>query len=354
MPLTKPFDLAVAARLDEYWAWFTPWHRRLWNVGTVAAIREILEASESLFPKALKSVQAEVLSLVRSDQAVGDDAARDSLKRLLLGKIVYRRFAWHQLNGLLANIDADYLKRWSGLMRTGKTPGAELIARSVAGHLLQGGFSPTYLHRWLRYQVMHGTTSISMADVVEEADGLTKLPLKTYRVVIPVVSAPDIGKMPSADWFTATQILSLIASIQGSKPELRLNGGFVLSVRAKDPFVAVEQARELIDRWDARAELATRDRIIRTEKAWVEGYAEPIDFVPLKREVKIGVLSRQGMIYAHWDDEEAKRIDDALQLVQPMEGGLRSAAISGGWAAIESLLTEDGEPEHLAADRCRQ
>jgi len=351
---TDPFDQRVAARLDEFWGWFTPWHRRLWNVGTVGAISEILEASESLPRPALKSLQAEVRRLVGPDDAVGDTATREALGRLLNRDLTFRQSGWYGLNQLLSVINGGYLRRWANLVRGRSRPAVERLARSVAGHLLHSGFSPTYLHRWLRYRVQHRSDVVGIADLLEEADAtlIGGRPRQDFRVVIPVVVAPEVGDSPPAEWLSAAQIADLIARIQGHRTDLRQNGGFVLTVQARDQYVAVERGCELLDRWDARAELSTRNRIVRADRAWVEGVGEAIPFVPRRRQVDIGALSRQNQIYCPLDQNETSmRIDDALQLVQPMEAGPLPAAISGGWAAIESLLTEGQEVEKLAAPR---
>jgi hypothetical protein len=337
-----PFDQRVAARLFEYWAWFTPWHRRLWNVGTLASLNELLEAAEATPGKGLKALQREISQLVGPDPAVGDRETKQMLAQLLKGDLTYRRDGWYKLAQMMPRIESGYLSRWADLIRSPPKPGAERVARSVAGHLLWAGFSSTYLHRWLQYQVKHRTETLSIADALEEADRqLLQTPTREFRVIVPILAAPGMGAAQPPEWRTAAQIASLIETIQGSRPGLRQSGGFVLTVKSRDHFAAVEKARDLVDRWDARAELSTGKRLRRLEGAWVEGISAPIPFVPLRREVDIGALELENKIYSSLhDDEMSLRIDDALQLLQPMPAGSISAAISGGWAAIEALLAE--------------
>ncbi|MCH7472136.1 hypothetical protein IIA79_04200, partial [bacterium] len=52
-----------------------------------------------------------------------------------------------------------------------------------------------------------------------------------------------------------------------------------------DAAAAVEAARELIDRWDARAELSKLRSIDFLDVAWVEGIPEPIRYGPRRRQV---------------------------------------------------------------------
>ena len=171
--------------------------------------------------------------------------------------------------------------------------------------------------------------------------------------MVPVIHARGLAKTPPSEWESATQIAELIANIRGKRTDLRQNGGFVVDVCARDRYRAVEVTRDLVNRWDARAELAAGSRIVYAAEAWVQGFADSVPLAPrVSRQVNIGALSRQNKIYASPSpDETSLRIDDALQLVQPMEAGPRAAAISGGWASIESLLTESGESESLASLR---
>jgi hypothetical protein len=350
---TDPFSLRVAARLEEYWAWLTPWNRRLWNVGTVAAIGELLEASEALATTSFKALQAEVDRLVGPDAAVSDPITRAILQKLVTGELTYKRANWHQLHELHSIVDTGYLKRWANLLRHDHSIGVERVARSVASHLLQSGFSSTYLHRWLGYHVSGRAETVTLADLLDEADAsLIARPSQEFQVVIPVLSAPDMRSASPPEWLTARAMAKLLAAIEGRRIDLRQNGGFVLVIQAKDQYAAVDRARELVDRWSARAEVATRQSIVRTRQAWIEGFKEPVPFAPARRQVDIGAISRQQQVYSPLaQDEVAVRIDDALRLAEPMDSGPLPAAIAGGWASIESLLTEAQEVESLAAPR---
>jgi hypothetical protein len=349
-PLT--FDQRIVCRIEEFWNSSTHWHRCLWHFGATAAIGELLEASESLPPPSLRALQADVERLTGPDPALGVDTTRNVLRQLLKNDIVFQHTNWHELNEVLSLVRHDYLKRWAHLLRLSPHPGVERVARSVAGYLLHCGFSATYLHRWLQYQVKYRTESLSIADLIEEANSLVRHQRQQYKVIIPVVSAPNIAISAPPEWLQAPVVTELIAKIQGKRTELRQNGGFLLVISACDQYSALEQAKDLVDRWDARAELSTGYRIQLAKQAWVEGFKDPIPLTQYGRQVDIGALSRQNKIYASLSQHETSvRIDDALQLVQPMRMGPRSASISGGWAAIECLLTDGREVESLAAPR---
>ena len=69
------------------------------------------------------------------------------------------------------------------------------------------------------------------------------------------------------------------------------------------------------------------------------------------RRVEIGSLDRAAAVY-DFDGGLPAETDDALDLASYMESPSPGAAITGGWAAIEALLTHPGEGKHHeAADR---
>lgn len=348
----SPFDQRIACRIEEFWASSTRWHRCLWHLGSTAVISELLEASESLPELPLRTLQADVVRLAGPDPALGSDTTRSVLSHLLKKDIVFQQANWHALKQLLAIVQCDYLKRWAAILRIATRPGVERVARSVAGYLLNSGFSATYLHRWLQYQAKHRPESLSIADLIEETHSLVQQPRRQFKVVIPVISAPNLTSNPPPEWLQATKVRELITEIECKRSGFRQNGGFLLTVSARDQYAAVEQARDSVDRWSARAELSTGRRIQMASQAWVEDFKDPIPLTQQGRQVDIGALRRQNKIYASLSQEEISvRIDDALQLVQPMRMGPRSASISGGWAAIECLLTDGREAESLASPR---
>lgn len=117
------YDEIVAARLEEFWAWFTPWHRRLWNLGTVASLSELLEACEALSSNALRSLQAEVSRLAGPDLAVGDGATKEALRRVLGDDLTFRLAGWYELQQLAGVVEHGYVGRWAGLLQRADTPG---------------------------------------------------------------------------------------------------------------------------------------------------------------------------------------------------------------------------------------
>lgn len=325
----------------------------------MAALREVVEASTAasesvLRERSVKSLQAEAERLAARDPGVGDQDMRRQVQQTLRGDVAADRVGWHKLHDIIPQIERGYLQRWaSAAQQTGHTD-QERAARYIAGHLLGAGFSETYLHRWLRYRVRHDPDDVTLSQILEEADAdLGRRASRQFEVVIPCTSVPRIRlESPPAEWRSASDMSCLLSRLSGDTARVRHNGGFVIGVTAQDPFGAVEQAREFFDRWAARVALGNSGKLVATGHAWVAGVEGQVALAPERRQIHVGALAREHLLYATLDDSEiAIRLDDALQLAQPLTDGPRAAAIGGGWAALESLLTAPGEGRAVAASR---
>lgn len=360
MIIPNDFDETVVARLLELWGSSTAWQRSLWNPGSVALLREVLEASQAvsrsvLHERAFQTLRADALHLTGADPAIGDTTTRHTIASILKEDIVWERASYYELEQAIPQVVDGYLSRCAALAaEKGDRPGAERLARYVGGHLLEGGFAPDYLHRWLSYRIKHSPERFSLETLLLHAtEDLTNRTPQKWTVVIPVLAAPQAFGGNGDIWRNATQIAAIIEDIDQKGISPRQNGGFVLEILAKDPYAAVDRAEEMLSRWATRVEFGTDGTLeLAGREAWVEGVDRPIPLVGRGRQVKIGALSRESQLYTALDDDHvSQRINDALQILQPISGESRSAAISGGWATIETLLTGGGENKALAADR---
>jgi hypothetical protein len=216
---TDGYSSHIVARLLEYWGWATPWHRRLWNTGSVAALYELIEAAEGIPPDPRKALQDEVARFVAQDVAVGDNQVRSSLTQLLKEDLSPGRHFWTKLKDLTPTIEAGYAARWAVAVRTTPAPRPERVARSLAGHLLHCGFSPTFLHRWLTWQAKGRTETLSIADLIEEFEhALIRRLNGQYDVVIPMLVIPDISAADiPPEWRTGSEIAQRLHAITGMK-----------------------------------------------------------------------------------------------------------------------------------------
>ena len=347
------FDDIVMARLFEFWGRNTSWERSLWSVGTVAQLDELSEAcGAGISAEAQRDFKNKIQRLAELDEGLGDNSTRQLLREILKENLTANPVGRNQFDLLVPRVRAGYLARWASAARATPPPRAEVVARHVAAHLLDTGYSADHLYRWLAYKTKYQAPSPSLPDLLDDAD--TELGEKnpqTYRVLVPVIAAPQMTDPEPAAWRSAAEVSHLVQSWGGNTSGLRQNGGFLLEVSELDRFAAASAAREVIDRWNARVELATGDSLLASPKVWIEDEAQPV-FPARPRNLEVHALQREHQLYADpMPNQWAVRIDNAFQLAQSAVSGSPSAAIAGAWASIESLLTVEGEDKYLGAPR---
>lgn len=348
MPLiATPHASHVSARLLDFLGDNTPWQRRLWTVGLVLSIEEVLEASIAaadgvLDPAAVGDLRQTVVKWAGHDRALTSDE-RSKLHEHLRSTVVPDGLSYHALTELRARFDQDYLLRWSrALADPHDPPQAERAARAMGGHLLDKGFSGTYLHRWLTYQLKHRPEAISLAEVVEEAHRLVGAGPKAFEVLVPFERVA--GEPSTNDWLSAEETATWLER-NGVKGAVRQVGGLQLQRTALDPWAAVDQAMEIVERLRSRVALGTRGRLEPCAHAYVAGQPRHYRTRPPRR-VHIKALEGQDVVYEHLS---RSAVDSALSLLAPLVEQPPTAAVAGSWAAIESTLLMAGEGAKVQA-----
>lgn len=349
----------VVSRLRDLFAQRTPWHRRLWNVGTSLGLREVIEYADACTSGAvprtegLQFVVATARREAARDPGVAPLAAELESCLADLNVTANNRIPSHrrdELEQLLLRVQAEYLRNWCSVAPGGAV---EFTARALASHLLDLGYSPDHLHKWI---TAVGPSFGDVADLAAEtASMVARMPERLYRLLVPC-AAPYAKPSTSAGpvtWLDGKTAAEWLDSKVPSGEDRRHAGGFLLEVNCRDPWAAVESARRLIARADARVKVSRpSDESIRLDGwARIEGDARDYEVRPRSRQVEIGSLYRQRAVY-DFDGGLPEATDDALELASYMEAPSDGAAITGGWAAIEALLIRPGEgSHHFAADR---
>jgi len=256
-----------------------------------------------------------------------------------------------ELAHLAYRSEEDYLEAWSDVQNA--VP-VEFSARAIGSHLLDRGFSGDHLHRWLTAKRSSIATT---ADLVRMADLMVReMPVRCYEVFIPCARPGNTKSLGTANdgWMDGPAAAVWLDAKAPGGESRRHNGGFVYLVEARDPWAAVDGALELFSRAAARVRVARASNDELRPDGWVRvagiDHADFVARVP-RRQVEIGSLERQGILYAV-DRASRSPIDDALELASYMEGTGTGAAITGGWAAVEGLLIRPSESSRRqAADR---
>jgi hypothetical protein len=123
---------------------------------------------------------------------------------------------------------------------------------------------------------------------------------------------------------------------------VRASGGVVLKISARDAHAAAELAADRLDQFVARSSIATTEPLVPWPVMWVAGEQSAFPVGHRPRGVRVKALYREDQIFAH----SASSVDAAIELIAHLENSSASAAIAGGWAAIEALLAE---PDDRAA-----
>ena len=269
---------------------------------------------------------------------------------------------WLKIQQIIPEIRNRYLSEWSIVVADpAHRPSPERVARAIASHLLDAGYSDTFLHRWWTYHIRHEPAQKSLADLIANAHALVQSQPAQFEVLVPLskIPSPPTG-MPDS-WKNATEVSEWLR-LNGTPPhDLRQVGGFLLHVEARDHFSAVERAAELLERLSARVHLATQSQLKTEGSAWIRGKSERFGLGLRSRAVEVGAIARENKLYLDSPaqsvdvlvDTSTPGIDAALELLASFRDGPPGPAVAGGWAAVEALLVGpgDGGQRSIACDR---
>ncbi|MGO9031461.1 hypothetical protein [Mycobacterium sp.] len=201
-----------------------------------------------------------------------------------------------------------------------------------------------------------------MADLFDSAQQLAGGADRLYHVVIPFTSLPKYRElaMTLPNWMNSRQIRDWLSPYADYPSGLRLNGGFRYEIEARDAFAAAELAAGTVDRLKARSShgrgIGKRGPVAVGDIWVLQG--QELEKVTLANEPRAAFVLSLEAERKVYDVSKPTPLDDALELAAPLNYGPPGPAVSGGWAALEALLTtpadvEDGREGRgaVAADR---
>ena len=317
------------------------------------SLREILEAVEAaragvLSEESVKGLGNTCARVAGLDPGAGGEQASRSLQQALTNKLRFDGLDFHAVSQIAENIESHYLERWAAALRRPDPPKVERTARSIAAHLLDLGFGANYLHRWWFYKLRHDKSAASLADIVEEAHTLARRPVQEFTVLAAFLSSPRSKAGYPSDWLTPGQVGAWLSDNRFDVSGLAVKGGMLRTIEARDPGTAAELAGEFIDNLRARASVGTGDSIDVTQTVWVAGEQTPTELKRRLRGVRVRALYREGQIIPTAKGQAI--LDPAIEMLSHLESSSPSAAVAGGWGAIEALLSEPND-RGAAAER---
>jgi hypothetical protein len=334
-------DPITAARLVELLAPTTPWNRSLWSLNTVLTLKEVLEAAEAsragiLGEDSLKRLGSLAMRLVGKDPGVLDEEKR-VLNDALRTSPRFDGLAYHTVAQLVGCIESDYVLRWAAALSANPPPEAERTARSIAAYLLDRGLSGELLYSWWTKWLYQDPIELSLVEILEHAQAeLVARPLTEFEVLIAFRNSPKSATGFPNGWLKSNQLSQWLRENHFAVAHVRPSGGLTLMIRARDANGAAQLAAARIDHFVARSSVATNQPLEPWPVIWVRGEATTFPFGPRPRGVRVKALYREDQLFSASDTT----VDAAIELLAHLESSSPSAAIAGGWAAIEALLAE--------------
>lgn len=258
---------------------------------------------------------------------------------------------------LIDHAKTGYADRWvDAVARSTVRPDPELLARSFATHLLDLGYSASFLSGLARDLHRARSTTMEICDAVAR---LSAANTQEFEVLVMFLAAPERALAElQPTWLNKSAGIEWLRTNGFDTRGQRSGGAFCFKLTALDAFGAAELARQMMERLLARASYhkGQRDRLRLAPHIWVKGHPEPIPLNGPARGADVKALHHENYLYRI--DRHRSVIDDALELAAPLNRGALGPAIAGAWAAIESLLSNPNDPpaeersgKAVAADR---
>ena len=349
LKFVNPQDAVALGRLLEFLSPNPPWNRSLWTTGLVLELGELYEASDALRTGTLSESSVRRICSTIQRKAGRDPALSEVEKghlRQQIGQVPKAGSPAHYaVAQMAALIGTDYLRRWAVVV-AGAGFTVERFARSVASHLLDAGFSASYLHQLIKGYLGGGDRTLS--DLCEDLHAeLNRSPSRTFEVLLAFHKPPKLAYPAPQGWLRNNDVAKWLDDHGFDTSNVRAPAGIVLTVFARDAPGAAQAARAMSDRFSARARIATGVPLDRQPWLWVAGDVAPIALTSESRGVRVRELHREGQTFSAAGATES--VDAAIELLAHLEESSPPAAVAGGWAAIEGLLA-DASDRSVAAD----
>ncbi len=354
MPTVKDNELILAIRMRELSRPPSAWNRSLWSVSALTSLREVLEASAVrrdgiLSDSSLSNLQQSTSISIGKDPGAGDPKARKYLQDFLNAKSVITpgSLAAATIEQAATDIEKNYLSRWAASIDKGVPDSViEQCARCVVSHLLNRGHSRKSVADRIQAAVLTPTSTVKTAgDLIRDLQALAVQASVEYQAVFPVISAPDSGKTQSSGWMPGAKLVEWMK--QNSVPDFhaneRANGAVTFRLSCLDRFAAEQTAAAHFVAIRDRAMLGARRPIESLGYFWLSGSPERVSIDPPNRGVEVASIRREDKIFSA--DDINPSIARAIALLAELDHGPSSAAVTSGWAALESLSmgpAEDG------------
>lgn len=358
MAITSVPDRLISERTREFFRSNPTWTRALWSPGIGLALQEALQAFESrqagvLSDRALVRMAETLVPIVGTEPAFSD-AEKKKLIDALKGNHTPNGVDFETVRYFSGVLSDEYLPRLAAFVKSHPNPAGERIARGVAAHLLDLGFSNSFLHRWSTFQIENKDGSGSLVNLIDAAAAIASKGEQRYEVLAAFDSLPESRGGYPTNYLTPSQVSNWLKVYSQGRRGVRQNGGLLLSVKARDREGAAAEAAEQIRLLESRCALGTKCAMKSLPKLWVhhpeESRCMELRLAPEQRSVEVHSLYREDKLYVS-GSSAVGRVDLILELLATLKNGAPGAAVSSGWAAVEALVSGAGDQDSMAAKR---
>lgn len=363
MPSRYTPDQLVVARMKELVDLRSSWHRAPWQVGTVVALREVVEATQGTWsgqltsPEAMKDFVASASLQVARDHGLGPDPVRTRVTSLAAGlpsKVTGKAQAdLASLEQMIERCKDGYLTRWADYIDARGIQGdeVEFIARLLVSYLADEGLHRSHLHGWLT----NVKPDENLRSVIEHGQDMVTADRRDYELVLAFngVSAKvaealgDIRRQ--ADYYP--EVFEQTSNSDRFAAPREPSVALALTFTALDPHTAIAEAVNWAQKFVTRVSVGTDDHV-RLEDLIVDTTTNKVRSAALdRRTIRIPSLQRNHLYTAMSGVEGIEPIDDAIALLAGQDDAFGPASIASTWAAVEGLLGQIGGKGTDAADR---
>lgn len=366
--MATPSQFATASLLPSRMAELcdpaSPWHRSLWGVGTITSLKEVIEAVPATWDHiltndgAMSDFKRNAISAVKADFGLGDAALRkqitDAVQILKPDPSNEGRTALAKLEAAVRRADFNYLATWADAIEAGQVDDTqfEATARSITTHLIDSGLHERHVLGWL----LERQKTLTTTELIREAIALKGTKSRDFTFYVGFTELPRRARdaMSNGTLIETSAYVDAYNNATNSRrmgPPERLVGAAKVTVKSVDPYSAMAQLNDWIQRLQSRSALGLGSEGVRISAKVVDVNAPKIWDHTTSDLLVIPTLLNPKLVKTLDQSPLANQVDDALMLLAPHLQATSGISAATLWAACEGLLGRIDSNGHSVADR---
>ena len=243
------------------------------------------------------------------------------------------------MNLILRETEANYFTNLRTVATGTNKPKSERLARCIASHFFDSGYSGERLHRWCTHHARNASGAKNLSELLEDArvsEPSRVKPIKSWSHF--TSPAPNLSGMPE-NWLSAEDTSKWLLANGVTTTGVRLRRSMLFHVNDRDVWAALQATVENVEQLRSRVALGAENPLRPTGQAWVEGETTTFTFKAEDRRIEVHALHRNNKLYAAGTNSI---VDAALELLGSLRSGPASSAAAVGWAAIGGRIQGTG------------